>query len=200
MIALAPGWPAWDVAGHPAWLTDAVIVITAGCAAAALILLLAWLRPAGLRCLLAVAAGLVLMVAVHRVIAAGLFVPRPFVAEHFRPLYPHSADTSFPSDTTGYFAVAVIPAWLTWRWLGRAFAVMTVLVAGGCAYVGVHYVTDVAAGAAIGLALGGAAWAALGWAPAASLTGRADALLRRWRLRPAARRTPGSAEGRELVG
>jgi undecaprenyl-diphosphatase len=194
VIVLAPGWPAWAVAGHPAWLTEAVIVITAGCGLAALTLLLAWLRPGGLRCLLAVAAGLVLLVAVHRVIAAQLFVARPFAADHFRPLFPHSADTSFPSDTTGYFAVPVIPAWRAWRWLGRAFAVMTVLVAGGCVYVGVHYVTDVAAGAAIGLALGGAAWALLGRPPAASLTGRADALLRRWRLRPAR-----SAEGGELV-
>jgi membrane-associated phospholipid phosphatase len=145
VIVLAPGWQAWDVAGHPSWLTH--------------------------------------LVAAHRLITAEIFVARPFVADHFRPLYPHGADASFPSALTGYVAVPVIPAWRTWSWVGRVLAACTVVVAAGCVYVGVHYVTDVTAGAAIGLAAGGLAWAALGWPPAVRLTGRTDRLFRRLRLR-----------------
>jgi membrane-associated phospholipid phosphatase len=190
VIVLAPGWSPWDLAARVPWLTPVVIAVTAGCVVLALGLLLAWRRPAGLRCLAAVAAGLVLLVAAHRLIAADLFVPRPFAADHFRPLFPHSPDTSFPSDTTGYFAVAVVPAALTWRWLGWAFSIMTVVVAFGCAWVGVHYVTDVVAGAAIGMSCGAGAWLILRCPPLAGLLRRADGLLKNWHLRPASAQEP----------
>jgi len=105
VIALAPGWRAWDLARHAGWLTDPVIVITAACMVAAIgVLALAWLRPRGLRCVLAVIGGLVLLMAAHRVTSAAWLVTRPFVAGHFRPLFPHPPDTSFPSYTTSYFA------------------------------------------------------------------------------------------------
>jgi membrane-associated phospholipid phosphatase len=184
VIALAPGWRAWDLARHAGWLTDPVIVITAACMIATLgVLALLWLRPPGLRCVLSVIGGLVLLLAAHRVTAAW-HVDRPFVAGHFRPLFPHPPDTSFPSYTTAYFAAVAGPAWLTWRRAGAVMAVITAEVAFGCVYVGVHYVTDVAAGMAMGAACGGLCWAILGLAPAARLLARADGLVRRLRLRP----------------
>jgi hypothetical protein len=96
------------------------------------------------------------------------------VADHFTPLFPHSRDSSFPSATAGYFAVAAIPAACAWRKLWWLFAAIAIEVAFGCVYVGVHYVTDVVAGAAIGLAGGGLAWAVTGIPPVLRLPGRSD--------------------------
>lgn len=64
-------------------------------------------------------------------------------------------------------------------------AALTAEVAAGCVYVGVHYVSDVAAGAVIGIAAGGVAWLLLGLPVAIRVTTAADRLLRKARLRPA---------------
>jgi undecaprenyl-diphosphatase len=138
-----------------------------------------------LRCVLAVLGGLVLLLAAHRVTSAAWFVERPFVAGHFRPLFPHPPDTSFPSYTTAYFAAVAVPAFFSWRRAGWVMVAITAEVAFGCVYVGVHYVTDVTAGMVIGAACGGICWAILGVPPAARLVERADGLARRLRVRPA---------------
>jgi hypothetical protein len=59
VIVLAPGSPIRDLARHVGWLAPAVIVLTASCVFITPVLLLGiWFRPSGLRCLLAVIAGL----------------------------------------------------------------------------------------------------------------------------------------------
>lgn len=118
-----------------------------------------------------------------RGIAAVSFVARPFVAYHFAPLYPHSPDTSFPSMTTGYFAVVAVPVSFAWRKLGWAAWAIAAEVAFGCVYVGVHYVTDVVAGAALGAGLGGATWLLLGLAPLARVIAGGDRILARAHVR-----------------
>jgi undecaprenyl-diphosphatase len=124
-------------------MTRAVIALTIACVIATpILLLLLWRRPQRLRVLLAIALGLVLLVLARKGIAAVSFVPRPFAADHFQPLYPHPPDTSFPSATTGYFAVVAVPVACVWRKLGWVFAAITLEVAFGCVYVGVHYITD----------------------------------------------------------
>lgn len=184
MIVLAPGSPVWDLARHVSWLAPAVIVLTASCVFVTPVLLLGtWFRPSGLRCVLALIAGLILVILARRVIADTWYIPRPFVADHFTPLFPHSRDSSFPSATAGYFAVVAIPAACAWRRLWWLFAAIALEVAFGCVYVGVHYITDVAAGAAIGLAAGGLAWAVSGLPPVLRTLARADAVLSRLRLR-----------------
>jgi undecaprenyl-diphosphatase len=90
------------------------------------------------------------------------FRPRPFAAMHVRPLFPHGADTSFPSGTVAVVAAVACVAWLAWPALGRVLAAAVALVAFGCAYVGVHYVSDVAAGALLGIAAGWPCWLASG--------------------------------------
>jgi hypothetical protein len=97
LIAWAPGSPVWNLAQHVPWLTRAVIAATAGCAAITpVLLLLCWRRPRRFRLLGAVLLGLALVVAVRHAIIAFSFVPRPFAADHFQPLYPHPPDSSFP--------------------------------------------------------------------------------------------------------
>jgi len=185
VIVVAPGLAVWDVARHAAWLAPMVIALTAACVVAAPVLAaLCWRKPAGLRCALAVVLGLAVVVAARHAAESLVFVPRPFVADHFRPLFPHSPDSSFPSATTGYFAAVAVPVLACRRRLGWVAAAIAAEVAGGCVYVGVHYVTDVLAGLAIGAAGGGIAWLALGAPGVSWLLAAADAALQAARLRP----------------
>lgn len=184
MIVLAPGAALWNVAGHAAWLTGPVIWLTAGCAAAAALLVAATLGlPGGSRCVFSFCIGLILTYLATRAITAASFVARPFVAYHFVPLYPHYPNTSFPSFTTACLALTAAVVMLAWRRAGWVTIALTAEVAFGCVYVGVHYVTDVVAGAAIGGLCGWAAWCLLGWPHAVSLLDRADQVLGRLRLR-----------------
>jgi membrane-associated phospholipid phosphatase len=171
-------------------MTDAVIALTLGCAIATPVLLLfIWLRPPGLRCVLAVVLGLALVVLGRRVSAETWFIQRPFVAYHFTPLYPHSADSSFPSATTAYFAVAAVAALCARSKAGWIIVVITLEVAFGCVYVGVHYVSDVVAGAILGAASGGISWLILGYPPIARFVRNIDGALCRIHLRRAAGNT-----------
>lgn len=110
-------------------------------------------------------------------LAAGAIVsgivdrPRPFVADPGRLhlFVSHSADASFPSDhATAAFAIAVAILLRKRAW-GIAVLVLAAILSVGRVAVGVHYPSDVLAGAV----LGAAAALAL-WAPA--LRGRVDAL------------------------
>lgn len=163
MISIAPGLALWEPARHAGWLGPVVIVMTVGCVMATpVVVALAWRKPQGLRCVLAVILGLAGVVLARHALEAAFFVPRPFMADHFRPLFPHGPDSSFPSATTGYFAAAAVPVMACWRRLGWVATAIAAEVAFGCVFVGVHYVTDVLAGLAIGAAGSGASWLALG--------------------------------------
>jgi undecaprenyl-diphosphatase len=86
---------------------------------------------------------------------------RPFVAEpHQVHLFTaHAADSGFPSDhATAAFAIAVAIFLRTraWGWVALGFA--TVLAVGRVG-LGVHYPSDVLAGAALGAAAAGVLWA-----------------------------------------
>ena len=188
MIVFAPGLTLWDPARHAGWLGLVVIAITAACAVATPVLLgLTWRKSWGLRGILAAVLGVGIVVLARHAIEAELFIQRPFVADHFRPLFPHAPDSSFPSATTGYFAAMVVPVMACWRRLGWVMAAITAEVAFGCVFVGVHYVTDVLAGLAIGAVGGGAAWLALGLPGISRLLAAADGGLRAIRLRPTGR-------------
>jgi undecaprenyl-diphosphatase len=87
---------------------------------------------------------------------------RPFVAEpgQLHLFVAHSADASFPSDhATASFAIAVAILLRKRGWGTAALALAAILSVGRVA-VGVHYPSDVAAGAALGTAA-----AVLLWAP-----------------------------------
>jgi undecaprenyl-diphosphatase len=145
---------------HPG-LTGPVVVVTAVAifGTAASIVLLFRARPRLRGPLAAVAAVLLADVGSHVV---GLLWnrPRPFVAMHVSPLFPHAANSSFPSSTVAFVAAVATVAWFAWRRLGQVLAVATFVTAFGCVYVSVHYISDVVVGALIGALAAVVAWAA----------------------------------------
>ena len=79
--------------------------------------------------------------------------PRPFITHaHAVTLFsPHVADPGFPSDhATGAFAIAASVVAYDRRWGGVLLVLAAVLSVGRVA-LGVHYPTDVIAGAALGV-------------------------------------------------
>lgn len=101
-----------------------------------------------------VAAGLSagLGLAVAQVITRLVDRPRPFVAHpHAVQLFAqHAADPGFPSDhATAAFAIAVALLLRSRRWGGLALVAATILAVTRVA-MGIHYPTDVLAGAAVG--------------------------------------------------
>jgi undecaprenyl-diphosphatase len=112
----------------------------------------------------AVAAGAAAAVAllVAHFVSVAVDRPRPFVAHaaSIHPFLAHAADPSFPSDhATAAFAIAVAVA-LRWRGLGLVLLAAAAVVAVGRVFLGLHYPSDVLAGAALG-----SATAALMWLP-----------------------------------
>ncbi len=173
-----------DFAVSHAWLTLPVIVVTAACIALCPIaLIVLWVRTRTLRPPVATLLGLVIAdIANHR-IGNLQFHPRPFVVLHFTPLFPHTPSTSFPSSTVAFASVVATVVLLTWRPFGVVMWIGTAIIAFGCVYVGVHWPSDVAVGALLGLACGAAAWLLLGLAPLAGALTRIEGRL------PGARRS-----------
>jgi len=172
MIVLWPHSRLWDVARHAPWLKNFVIGLSFACAVFTAVAVVAvWFRPAGLRCVLSILAALVGTVIVSKGIAHLIHVDRPFVAHEFTPLFPHSSNTSFPSTLTAYFALVASPMLFTWRRMGWVMVAVTGEVALACVYVGVHYGSDVIAGAILGGGLGVLAWWLLGLPEPETVTG-----------------------------
>jgi undecaprenyl-diphosphatase len=104
----------------------------------------------------AVAAGLsaVLALGVGKVISELVDRARPFVVDpHGVHLFgAHAADPGFPSDhATGAFAVAMA-IWLRNRRWGTIALIAAALLSVGRVAIGVHFPSDVVAGAALGCA------------------------------------------------
>jgi len=80
--------------------------------------------------------------------------PRPFVAGHFTPYFPHGNDNGFPSDHT---LLAAVFAFLTLKYskfYGWLLIVLAVLVGLARVIAGVHHLADIAGSivfAAIGI-------------------------------------------------
>jgi len=146
-------WALWSFAGAHPWLTAPVIVVTAVAISGspASVVLLCRVRPR-LRGPVAAASGAMLAYAGSDAGGAAWYRPRPFAEMHVRPLYPHSANSSFPSGTVAVVAAVATVAFFAWPALGRVLAAATAMVAFGCVYVGVHYASDVTAGALAGAA------------------------------------------------
>jgi undecaprenyl-diphosphatase len=149
---------------------------------AALVAIPVWRRRAGLRTCVAAALGAILAVAVTAAIGMLWDRPRPFVAGHFTPLIDHAPDASFPSDHLAALGAATICFWFSSRRLGITVGVVALVVAFARVYVGVHYVTDVVGGFALGLLCGALMWCATSRVTYA--LERTDQVLVRCHLRP----------------
>jgi undecaprenyl-diphosphatase len=109
----------------------------------------------------AAAASTALALALGKLVSTVVDRPRPFVAHpHGVHLFaPHAADAGFPSDhATAAFAIGVAVL-LRHRPLGIVATVLATLLAVGRVAIGVHYPTDVLAGAALGAVSALALWA-----------------------------------------
>ena len=106
----------------------------------------------------ALSAGVALALA--KLISDAVARQRPFVDHpHAAHLFiKHAADYGFPSDhTSGAFAIAVALL-LRHRWSGWFALVLAVLIGVGRVMIGVHYPTDVLAGAVLGTLCALAFW------------------------------------------
>jgi undecaprenyl-diphosphatase len=108
----------------------------------------------------AAAASLALAVVVAHFVSSAVDRPRPFVAHAatIHAFIPHAADPSFPSDhSTAAFAVATAVA-LRMRPLGAVLLVLAAVLAAGRVFLGLHYPSDVVAGAGLGAAAALVCW------------------------------------------
>lgn len=149
-----------------AWLTPVVVVVTAVCIGLCpLALVILWIRDRKLRAAVATLLALTVADKLCHYLGSLHYVPRPFVALHFTPLFPHTDTNSFPSSTVAFAAVVATILLLAWWRVGTVLAFGTVIIAVGCVYVGVHYIEDVVVGAALGIVCGAVFWLALGPPP-----------------------------------
>lgn len=72
---------------------------------------------------------------------------------HVQVLLPCSADYSMPSDHCILAGAFLVGLWFIGRWWGAVATALSVILAFGRVYAGVHYPSDVAAGLAIGAAI-----------------------------------------------
>lgn len=84
------------------------------------------------------------------IISTLFYRDRPFVTHHVIQLINHAANASFPSDhATGAFVIAT-SVWLFRRKDGLAWLIIAACIALSRVWTGVHYPSDVVAGALIG--------------------------------------------------
>ena len=99
------------------------------------------------------AAAAVLALAVNMVLGSAWYHDRPFVTHPRQTLLlvHHGADNGFPSDHASVAFAIAFAVLVFYRLLGLAFVALAMLIAVDRIFVGVHYPSDVAASALIGL-------------------------------------------------
>lgn len=90
-----------------------------------------------------------------------VYVPRPFVVEHVTPLFPHVADSSFPSSHTLLTMTIAAVMFAFKRWLGLLLTLVALLVGFARVLAHVHYPLDIIGSAIIAVTITYLAWLAL---------------------------------------
>jgi undecaprenyl-diphosphatase len=104
------------------------------------------------RAALAAGASVALALLVAHLLATAIDRPRPFVAHAatIHPFLAHAADPSFPSEhAAAAFAIAIAVAFRAKGW-GAALLGLAAVLAAGRVFLGLHYPSDVLAGALVG--------------------------------------------------
>jgi undecaprenyl-diphosphatase len=119
-----------------------------------------FLRPEIRRAAVAAVFSAVLALTAAHFVADAVGRARPFAAHHGVHLFiAHARDPGFPSDhATGAFAIAFALLFRQ-RALGVVALAMAIVLSIGRVAMGVHYPSDVLAGAVLGLAAAAAVWA-----------------------------------------
>ena len=151
---------------HVAWLDPVVSFYTkmgdAGILFIALSLAMLLYRPTRKAGALALGAMVLGLLVTNVTIKPLVERARPWLVLELTPLVTENDPNSFPSGhTCAAFAAGL--SWaraLPWRWGRIAAVVLAVLMGLSRLYVGVHFPTDVAAGAVIGALCAWAAWRA----------------------------------------
>ena len=84
--------------------------------------------------------------------------PRPFVELGFQPLFPHAADSSFPSDHTLVGVALVGPLLGAARRLGSVLILIALAIGFTRVAAGVHYPSDILGSAVLGLVVDLLVW------------------------------------------
>ncbi|MCH7607679.1 MAG: phosphatase PAP2 family protein, partial [Chloroflexi bacterium] len=92
--------------------------------------------------------------AVTALINARFFRPRPFLDNELTLLFYEPTDSSFPSNAAAVGFALATAVFVRHRRTGAALYALAVLWGLARVYAGVHYPTDVIAGAAVGIAAG----------------------------------------------
>jgi undecaprenyl-diphosphatase len=152
------------LASSQTWLAGLVVVLANyGIYVLPLALVIMWFRANGPadRCRDAILVGVVtagLALALGLVLERTLSRPRPFVELGFQPLFPHAADSSFPSDHTLIGVALVGPLLVASRKLGGMLVVWALIVGLARVAAGVHYPSDILGSAVLALVLDALVW------------------------------------------
>lgn len=84
--------------------------------------------------------------------------PRPFVAQHIKPLVSHGADNGFPSEHTVFTMMVSSVIYLYNKRLGFIALAITLIVGTSRVLAHVHSPIDIVAGVAIGATAGAAGY------------------------------------------
>lgn len=93
----------------------------------------------------------ILAYALSEAIKAIFYLPRPFVAEGFIPLFPHEADGSFPSSHAVILSALGGSIFFGERKVGIALVVLAAIVGTARVLAGIHYPLDIIGGIVLGL-------------------------------------------------
>jgi undecaprenyl-diphosphatase len=109
----------------------------------------AWLQTARdqkLRFLASIVLAGIIAYALAKVAGKIYYDPRPFVAEHVKPLIPHAADNGFPSDHALFTATLTVATYFFNKKIAVAMTIVTVIVGVARVLAAVHTPLDIVSG------------------------------------------------------
>ncbi|MBI3627745.1 MAG: phosphatase PAP2 family protein [Candidatus Sungbacteria bacterium] len=95
--------------------------------------------------------GVIARFGITEIIRFVYYRPRPFMALHFNPLIPHETSGSFPSGHAVFFFALAMSIWFYNKKFGWYLFGLTAIICLARVSAGVHWPSDIAGGAIIGI-------------------------------------------------